>query len=155
MNYCPNCGNPVEPGWKVCANCGHILSREQISTIYQKEPEILVKTVEPVKPKPSPGYFKPQKTNGILALSFGIMGISLSFLIMILRSFGYSNIIIPFNVVVILSGIIAVIFGIIGIVKDDSKGMAITGLIFGIASFILVLIRYFIYLWSSLIPIID
>jgi len=155
MNYCPNCGTPVEPGWKVCANCGHLLSREQISTIPQKEPEILVKTVEPVKPKLSPGYFKPQRTNGILALSFGIMGISLSFFIMILRSFGYSYIIIPFNVIVILSGIIAVIFGIIGIVKDDSKGMAITGLIFGITSFILVLIRYFIYLWSSIIPIID
>ena len=155
MNYCSNCGTPIEPDWNVCANCGHILSREQISTLPQKETETQVKTVEFVKPKPSPGYFEPQKTNGILALSFGIIGISLSFLIMILRSFGYSYIIIPFNVIVILSGIIAVIFGIIGIIKDDSKGMAITGLIFGIASFILVLIRYVIYLWSSIIPIID
>jgi len=155
MNYCPNCGTPVEPYWNVCANCGHKLSREQISTVPQKETETRVKTVESVKPKPSPGYFEPQKTNGILALSFGIIGISLSFLIMLLRSFGYSYIIIPLNVIVILSGIIAVIFGIIGCVKDDSKGMAITGLIFGIASFILVLIRYYLYLWSSIIPIID
>ncbi|MFX0018100.1 MAG: zinc ribbon domain-containing protein [Promethearchaeota archaeon] len=155
MNYCPNCGTPVEPNWKVCANCGYKLSHEHFSTLYQKEAESQVKTVEYVKPKPASGYFKPQKTNGILALSFGIMAMSLSILIMILRLFGYSYIIIPFNVIVNLPGIIAVVFGIIGIVKDDSKGMAITGLIFGIASFIFVLIRYFIYLWSSIIPIID
>ena len=46
MNYCPNCGTPVESHWKVCANCGHRLSREQISILPQKEPETQVETVE-------------------------------------------------------------------------------------------------------------
>ena len=155
MNYCPNCGIPVEPDWNVCANCGHVLSREQISTAPQKEAETQLKMVESVKPKPSLGYFEPQKTYGILAFSFGIMGISASFMIMVLRSIGYSNIMILFNIIIILSGIIAVVFGIIGIVKDDSKALAIFGLIFGVASFVLMLIRYYLYLLFSIIPIID
>jgi len=157
MNYCPNCGTPVEPDWKVCANCGHILSRELISTLSQKEAETQVKTVESVRTKPYPGYFEPQKTNGILAFSFGIMGIGLSFLIMILRYMGYrlTSFMIIFNVIIILSGIVAVIFGIIGIAKDDSKALAVFGLIFGIGSFVLMLIRYYLYLLFSIIPIID
>lgn len=157
MNYCPNCGIPVEPDWKVCANCGHKLLREQTSTFTQKEPETQVKTVEIVRTMPYPGYFEPQKTNGIFAFSFGIMGLGLSFLIMILRSYGYrlTPLMITFNAVIILSGIVAVIFGITGCAKDDSKALAVLGLIFGIGSFLLLLIRYFLYFYSSIIPIID
>ncbi|MHA2430434.1 MAG: zinc ribbon domain-containing protein [Promethearchaeota archaeon] len=157
MNYCPNCGTPVESHWKVCANCGHRLSREQISILPQKVSETQVKTVEVARTKPYPGYFQPQKTNGILAFSFGIMGLGLSFLIMILRSYGYrlAPLMITFNAVIILSGIVAVIFGIIGCAKDDSKALAVLGLIFGIGSFLLLLIRYSLYLYSSIIPIID
>lgn len=157
MNYCPNCGTPVESGWKVCANCGHRLSREQIYTLPQKEPEIQVETVEAVGTKPYPGYFEPQKTNGIVAFSLGIMGIGFSFLIMILRSYGYrlTSLMMMFNVIIIVSGIVAVIFGITGCAKDDSKALAVLGLIFGIGSFLLLLIRYYLYLMFSIIPIVD
>ncbi|MHA2429816.1 MAG: zinc ribbon domain-containing protein [Promethearchaeota archaeon] len=139
MNYCPNCGTPVEPDWKVCANCGNNLSREQISILPQKETETQVKTVETVRTKPYPGYFEPQKTNGILAFSFGIMGIGLSFFIIM-------SFMMIFNVIVIGLSIIAVIFGIVGSAKDDSKALAVLGLIFGIGSFLLYLIRYNLYL---------
>ena len=61
MNYCPNCGTQVESFWKVCANCSHKLSIEDISTIAQKEPDNQTKIVEPVTPKPSYTYFKPKK----------------------------------------------------------------------------------------------
>ncbi|MFX0018569.1 MAG: zinc ribbon domain-containing protein [Promethearchaeota archaeon] len=151
MNYCPNCGTPVEPDWKVCANCGHRLSREQISILPQKEPETQVKTVETVRTKPYPGYFEPQKTNGIFAFSFGIMGLSLSFFIMILRSYGYRllSLMMIFNVIIIGLSFIAVIFGIVGSAKDDSKVLAVLGLIFGIGSFLLYLIRYNLYLLYS------
>ena len=157
MTYCPNCGTPVEPDWNVCANCGHILSREQISISPQKEPEIQVERVEIVRTKPYPGYFEPQKTNGIVAFSLGIMGIGFSFLIMILRSYGYrlTSLMMMFNVIIIVSGIVAVIFGITGCAKDDSKALAVLGLIFGIGSFLLLLIRYYLYLMFSIIPIVD
>ncbi len=157
MTYCPNCGTPVESDWKVCANCGYKLSPEQISTLYQKEPETQVKTVEVVRTTPYPGYFEPQKTNGIIAFSLGIMGIGLSFLIMILRSYGYrlTPVMITLNAVIILCGFVAVIFGIIGCAKDDSKTLAVLGLLSGIGSFGLYLIRYLLYLYASMFPIID
>jgi hypothetical protein len=157
MNYCPNCGTPVESNWKVCANCGHNLSREQVSILPQKEPEPQVKTVEFVRTTPYPGYFEPQKTNGIIAFSFGIMGIGLSFLIMILRSYGYrlTPFMMIFNIIIILFGFVAVIFGITGCAKDDSKALAVLGLLFGIGSFGLYLIRYLFYLYASMFPIID
>ncbi len=139
MSYCPNCGTPVEPDWKICANCGHRLSREQISILPQKEPETQVKTVETVRTTPYLGYFETQKTNGILAFSFGIMGIGLSFFIIM-------SFMMIFNVIVIGFSIIAVIFGIVGSAKDDSKALAVLGLIFGIGSFLLYLIRYNLYL---------
>ncbi|MFX0025593.1 MAG: zinc ribbon domain-containing protein [Candidatus Hermodarchaeota archaeon] len=157
MNYCPNCGTPVESDWKVCANCGHRLLREQISILPQKKPETQIETVEVIRTKPYPGYFEPQKTNGIVAFSFGIMGIGLSFLIMILRSYGYrlAPLMITSNAVIILSGTVAFIFGIIGCAKDDSKALAVLGLLFGIGSFLLLLIRYLLYLYASMFPIID
>ncbi len=157
MNYCPNCGTPVESDWKVCANCGNNLSPERISTLPQKEPETQVKAGEVVRTMPYPGYYEPQKTNGIIAFSFGIMGIGLSFLIMILRSHGYSltPLMIALNVVIILIGFVAVIFGIIGCAKDDSKALAVLGLLCGLGSFGLYLIRYLLYLYASMFSMID
>ena len=64
-------------------------------------------------------------TNGIIALIFGIIGLCCGWLI-------------PLPYVGWIFPIVAVIFGIIGIIKDDSKGMAIAGLILGILSFLCV-----------------
>ncbi|KKN46472.1 hypothetical protein LCGC14_0672760 [marine sediment metagenome] len=72
------------------------------------------------------------KVFGIFALLLGVVGLAVSAAVGIislieLRS-AYVWIIIPF---------IAIILGIIGIVKDDSKGKAIGGFIFGILGIIL------------------
>ncbi|MFW9946954.1 MAG: zinc ribbon domain-containing protein [Promethearchaeota archaeon] len=157
MNYCPNCGTPVEFDWKVCANCGHRLSREQTPVLPQKEPETQVKTIEVIRTKPYPGYFEPQKTNGIVAFSLGIMGLIFSFFIMILRSYGIRllSLMMFFNVIIMVLSFIAIIFGITGCAKDDSKALAVLGLLFGIGSFLLLLIRYLLYLYASMFPVID
>ncbi|MHA1671868.1 MAG: hypothetical protein ACTSV5_15040 [Promethearchaeota archaeon] len=64
-------------------------------------------------------------TNGIIALIFGLVGLCCAWLI-------------PIPFVPWLFPIVAIIFGIIGISKDDSSGMAIAGLILGIISIICV-----------------
>jgi len=72
------------------------------------------------------------KVFGILALIFGILGF-IGWLL-----FG----LLPFNLP--FSGfylpVAAIVFGIIGIIVDDSKGMAIAGLILGIIGIIFILV---------------
>jgi hypothetical protein len=60
-------------------------------------------------------------TNGIISLIFGIIGLCCAWLI-------------PIPFVPWLFPIVAIVFGIIGIMKDDSHGMAIAGLVLGIIS---------------------
>lgn len=64
-------------------------------------------------------------TNGIISLIFGIIGLCCGWLI-------------PLPYVGYIFPAVAIIFGIIGIIKDDSHGMAITGLILGIISLLCV-----------------
>lgn len=64
-------------------------------------------------------------TNGIISLIFGIIGLCCGWLI-------------PIPYIGWLFPIVAIVFGIIGIMKDDSHGMAIAGLILGIISFVCV-----------------
>ncbi|MHA1107151.1 MAG: hypothetical protein ACTSPN_15770 [Promethearchaeota archaeon] len=64
-------------------------------------------------------------TNGIIALIFGIIGLCCAWLI-------------PIPFVPFLFPIVAIVFGAIGIKKDDSNGMAIAGLVLGIISVICV-----------------
>ncbi len=64
-------------------------------------------------------------TNGIISLIFGLIGLCCAWII-------------PIPFVPWLFPIVAVIFGIIGIMKDDSNGMAIAGLVLGIISFVCV-----------------
>ncbi|MBY9003156.1 MAG: hypothetical protein KGD73_04230 [Candidatus Lokiarchaeota archaeon] len=58
-------------------------------------------------------------TNGIIALIFGIIGCCCAWII-------------PIPFVPFLFPIVAIVFGAIGIKKDDSSGMAIAGLVLGI-----------------------
>lgn len=60
---------------------------------------------------------------GILSLIFGIFGLASTFIGFIFPFLGFSSIGIL---------ILAIIFGSIGIAKDDSKAPGIVGLIFGI-----------------------
>lgn len=154
MNYCPNCGREVESFWNVCANCGYRLSEERISTIVQKEPERQISSpVKTVVSKPSNGYFEPEKTYGTVALIAGIIGLGLTFLIIFIRIFGvFSSLIIFNNVMVIILCILAIVSGILGIVKDDSKAMGIIGLILGVAGLIGLYIRFIFFILRIFIP---
>ena len=68
-------------------------------------------------------------TFGIISLIFGILSLCGGWIVgMFIPYTGY------------IFPAIAIIFGIIGIIKDDSHGMAIAGLVLGIISLICVLI---------------
>ncbi|MFX0026950.1 MAG: zinc ribbon domain-containing protein, partial [Candidatus Hermodarchaeota archaeon] len=150
MNYCPYCGSNIESSWKVCAHCGHSLVDEEVSTVTQKEPEAQTEEVEAEVPKTVVAQYKPQvyqasptRANGITALVIGIIGFSWSFSLIILRIvnvYSPSGFMVG-NLFTVMLGIIAIIFGIVGISKDDSKGMGVVGLILGIANIICFIIR--------------
>ena len=80
------------------------------------------------------------KIFGIISLIFGLISILLTFLF-----YGMWGIAIP---------IIAIVFGGIGIAKDDSKGLGIAGLILGIISLVIWIIAPILLLGFlfSLIP---
>jgi hypothetical protein len=152
MNYCPNCGTKIESFWNVCANCGYIISKELSSTIIQKKPENKVRQTETVVPKQSYAYFKPQKTYGTFALTFGIIGFGLSVLSIILSSslFFATPISLVINgFFIVILGILAIIFGFVGVFKDDSRGIAVAGLILGAGIFGLLFIRFILFIRYS------
>ena len=70
-------------------------------------------------------------TNGIIALTLGILGLCCGWAIALL---------IP--PVGLSFPIIAIIYGRIGIKKDDSKRMAIAGLILGVLALISIILAY-------------
>lgn len=72
------------------------------------------------------------KTFGIIALLAGLAGLILLALLWIGIFFAPLLLFPYIGLIIIVAGALAIIFGIIGIVKDDSKGLGITGLILGI-----------------------
>lgn len=77
------------------------------------------------------------KVFGALALILGLIALIASWPIMIFfPDYGA-------YIVFALCGL-AIIFGIFGIIKDDSKGMGIAGLIFGIFAILVGLLAYFL-----------
>ncbi|MFX1478227.1 MAG: hypothetical protein ACFFCI_08845 [Promethearchaeota archaeon] len=73
-----------------------------------------------------------RKAVGILALLMGLGGVVVLVLLFI-GVFVTAAVLFPFmDLVIIIIGALAIVFGIIGITKDDSKGLGITGLILGI-----------------------
>ncbi len=68
------------------------------------------------------------KVLGILALVFGLIGLLGGWLLVIFLPFG--ELYLP---------IAAIVFGIIGIIIDDSKGMAKMGLVLGVIGLIFVI----------------
>lgn len=76
------------------------------------------------------------KTFGALALVFGLIALVVGWALMLFVPFG--------DYIVYALAVLAIIFGIIGIVKDDSKGMGIAGLILGIIALILGFIIAFV-----------
>ena len=66
---------------------------------------------------------------GTLSLVFGLIALLVGWLIMLFVPFGD-------YIMYALCGL-AIVFGIIGIIKDDSKGKAIAGLILGIIALVI------------------
>ena len=99
---------------------------------------------------------------GIVAMIFGSISIPLCVAIAALSSIssfyslllGMPDILALFSMLAWLIPAIAIIFGIIGIIRDDTKGLAIAGLILGVIALILgLIIRYMITsLFSGLMP---
>lgn len=70
------------------------------------------------------------KTFGALALVFGLVALLAGWAIMLFVA-AYGN-----YIMYALCGL-AIVFGIIGIIKDDSKGMGIAGMILGIIALVI------------------
>jgi hypothetical protein len=102
------------------------------------------------------------KSFGIVAMIFGSISIPICAAMVVLSTISnfYSSLLGIPNLLALLSMIgwlipaIAIIFGIIGIIKDDSKGLAMAGLILGAIALILGLILLFVITnsFSGLIP---
>ncbi len=102
------------------------------------------------------------KSFGIVAMIFGSISIPICAAMVVLSTISnfYSSLLGIPNLLALLSIIgwlipaIAIIFGIIGIIKDDSKGLAMAGLILGAIALILGLILLFVITnsFSGLIP---
>ena len=99
---------------------------------------------------------------GVVAMIFGSISIPLCGAITAMSSMssfyslllGIPDILALFSLIGWLIPAIAIIFGIIGIIKDEAKGLAIAGLILGAIALILGLIIRFMFatLFSGLIP---
>ncbi|MFX1496392.1 MAG: hypothetical protein ACFFBH_02590 [Promethearchaeota archaeon] len=151
MNYCLDFGSKVKSFWKVCAKCGHYLPREGRFITTHKKPEIQIKKVETAISTDNYPNFKPKKTYGPFALIFGMIGLFLSLVIIIIRIkqiILISTGLLINNFFIIFIGLLAVIFGIVGIFKDDSQDMAIVGLVFGTFIFVLFFFRVGLYIRS-------
>lgn len=81
-------------------------------------------------------------TYGIVALIFGIIGLCCGWALAFLYFTGF-----------IISAI-AIIFGAIGISRDDSHGMAITGLILGIISLVCEIV-FFAFLAALIVALLG
>jgi hypothetical protein len=71
------------------------------------------------------------KTFGVLALVFGLVAVILVPVFFFVFYFAYGS-----YVFYALAGL-AIVFGIIGMIKDDSKGLGVVGLILGIVALVL------------------
>ena len=94
-----------------------------------------------------------RNTFGIVALVFGLISIPISGAMAIIVSMGDLGFL-TFDIIILafvigwLVPFTAIIFGIIGIVKDESKGMAIAGLILGIVSLLIGILIYSVFTTS-------
>jgi hypothetical protein len=69
------------------------------------------------------------KTFGALALVFGLVALLVGWAILIFVPYG--------NYIMYALCGLAIVFGIIGIIKDDSKGMGIAGMILGFIALVI------------------
>ena len=140
-NYCSSCGSQVEPSSLFCPNCGKNL-RDSASPRPTPSPR---PSYQPPSSTPSPrpsyqapynqGSYQPSRSYstaqdnkyGTASIICGLIGFC---------CFG--------NIAYIVFGIIAIIFGAIGLKQDENQSLASGGLIFGIVDLFCGLISIFL-----------
>ncbi|MFX1340064.1 MAG: zinc-ribbon domain-containing protein [Promethearchaeota archaeon] len=108
-NFCSNCGTSVDPSWNVCPQCGTALGGGYTS-------------------QPTPQYYTPKYTQAAQQPSSG-KSHKHSALALIFANIGLFGGVV--TGVGIIFGILAIIFGITGIRREEDKSMAILGIIVG------------------------
>ena len=124
MNYCPECGSRLDTDSRFCPNCGNELSEFTSSSVMSNNPP---PTQYPPS-QPQVKYYKPQSSEGNIALIFGILGFCF----------------LPF-----IGSIIAIIFGAMARSKDRSNSTGTAGLVLGIIG-ILCWIIFIVVILASL-----
>jgi len=114
-NFCSSCGIKVDPSWNACPECGTALGGRGIS---QPTPQYYTQPYTQAAQQPS--GWKSHK-HSALALIFANIGL-------------FGGVFTGFG---IIFGILAIVFGITGIRRDEDRVMAILGIIVGTIDIIL------------------
>ena len=128
MNFCPECGSPLETDSRFCPNCGHELSEFTSSSAMSNNPPPTQHLPSRPQYTPSqsqvqPRYYKQSNTNGTVALIFGILG---------------------FFILPIIGSIIAIIFGAIARSREPDSSTGTAGLVLGILGILCWIIFYIV-----------
>lgn len=126
--FCYNCGNQLKDGDRFCDKCGlPVEASAKAAEEMAEQSDAAAPAPEPA-PQYAPPRYAPSQPGagesnlmGILSLISGIISII----------FGW----VPF--LMFVPEVLAVIFGIVGIVKKSGKGMAIAGIVLGGVAFLM------------------
>ena len=114
MNFCPECGSQLDSDSRFCPNCGHEISEFTSSSMRSNNlppTQYIPPRNQYIPPQTQVQYYKPQSSEGNLALIFGILG---------------------FCILPIIGNIIAIIFGAMARSKDPDSSTGKAGLILGV-----------------------
>ena len=154
MKYCVNCGQAVKDSDAFCPFCGSPLAKGEELKVQEDTQIAPAKVSIPeerviVGNQPSPQQSRTSKWNRFCktALPLGIVSFALSFMGLI-PYVGFF-----FGSVAILLAIGAITFGVLGIIKGQAKGKAITAIVF--ASFPLTFGIWFLVLCGQFVAAIG
>lgn len=154
MKYCVNCGQAVKDSDAFCPFCGSPLAKGEELKVQEDTQIAPAKVSIPeerviVGNQPSPQQSRTSKWNRFCkaALPLGIVSFALSFMGLI-PYVGFF-----FGSVAILLAIGAITFGVLGIIKGQTKGKAITAIVF--ASFPLTFGIWFLVLCGQFVAAIG
>ncbi len=146
--FCPNCGSEVDFSWKVCQKCGTSLELEATP---QPTPQPYAPPAAPpygAPPQYPPGYqqYPPGYQYGAPG-AYGAKGSRPKGTIsLILALLGFLCCCCCSTIGGIVMGVIAMVFGMMGLKEDQDKGFAKTGLILGIIDIIVAIAFFVLYL---------
>jgi hypothetical protein len=129
MPYCIECGSEIQDSWNTCPNCGKTLKKQEVpqsKPITQPQPQPPSYQTRPYQRSSSMGR---QNTYGAVALVLGIIGLICGGIIF---------------------GILAIVFGGLGLNRDENSSMATKGLVLGVIDLACFFISWFwIFSWFS------